>query len=94
MPKTMLTLKSAAHIRTLRQIKSFRSRKTSTGVPMRTAAHIRTSRQIKSFRFGKTSTGVPMDALDRGRIRFEFARLARRERHRRQTSQAHCCAKQ
>ena len=93
MPKTMLTLKSAAHIRTLRQIKSFRSRKTSTGVPMRTAAHIRTSRQIKSFRFGKTSTGVPMDALDRGRIRFEYERLACRERHRLQIRQAHCYAK-
>jgi len=34
MPKSMLTLKGAAHIRTVRQIKSFRSGGTSTGVSM------------------------------------------------------------
>ena len=67
MPKTMLTLKSAIHIRTARQIKSFRS--------------------------GRTSTGVPMHALDGGRIRFEYERLACRERHRLQIRQAHCYAK-
>lgn len=32
MLKTMLTLKGAAHVRTVRQIKSFRSGGTSTGV--------------------------------------------------------------
>lgn len=56
MPKTMLTLKGAAHIRTVRQCKSFRS--------------------------GRTATGVSMAPLDQGRIRFEYERLARRERHR------------
>ena len=56
MPKTMLTLKGAAHIRTMRQSKSFRS--------------------------GGIFTGVSMVPLDRGRIRFEYERLACRERHR------------
>lgn len=56
MPKTMLTVKGAAHLRTMRQSKSFRS--------------------------GGTSTGVSMVHLDRGRVRFEYERLACRERHR------------
>ncbi len=52
-------------------------------ITLKSAAHIRTARQIKSFRSGRISTGVAMEALDRGRIRFEYERLACRERRHR-----------
>jgi hypothetical protein len=64
-----------------------------TRLTLKTAAHIRTARQIKSFRSGGISTGVAMEALDGGRIRFEYERLACQERHRRWISQSPSYAK-
>ena len=49
---------------------------------LKSAAHIRTARHIKGFRSARMSTGVPMEALDGGRIRFEYERLTCRKRHR------------
>ena len=46
------------------------------------AALFRTMRQSRSFRAGGIFTGVSMAPLDRGRIRYEYERLACRERHR------------
>ncbi len=51
-----------------------------TMLALKAAAHIHTARQIRSFRSGGISTGTPVEALGGGRIRFEYERLACRER--------------